>query len=445
MRTQSCLSLPKLTGAFCIALTALLGCGSDESGNSSADNNSTSTTGAQGGSGSQSASTGQGGGQGGEGTSAGQGGQGGQGGEGTSAGQGGESTSAGQGGQGGGGGGGNGAKVRFIGRFDMTDPAAPRFSFPGTAIATRFTGTSIRVRMKDTPISGPSDFFQVVIDGESKGVLEVNKDKELYTVAEGLPDGTHDLLLHRRTEGLVGVTQFLGFVVDEGEELLPPAPAPNRRIEIIGDSISAGYGIDGPDETCTFSAQTENNYLAYSAMTARLLGADASIIAWSGIGAYRNYDGTPDTMPRVYGRTIHNEATPAWDFSSWVPHVVVINLGTNDFNAGNPGQPFVDAYAKLVETVRSKYPEAIIFCAVGPMLSDSYPEGAMALTNARTYIRRVVDDRTAAGDTRMRFIEFTQHDKAKDGLGCDWHPSAKKNAEMAQQLAEAIRKETGWR
>lgn len=428
MKIAAYSSLLKLASAICIAWPALAGCGGDD------DPNGTMGTGT-GASTSTSAS-----GAGGEGGA----GEGGAGEGGAGAGATTSSTS--------GTGGGNPSEdtIRFIGRFDTTKPEGPRFSWAGSAIVTRFSGTSISVRFNDASTAAQSNFFQVVIDGESKGVLKVNGDEELYKVAEGLPDGEHDLLLHRRTEPLVGVTQFVEFIPEQGEALLPVPPAPERRIEVIGDSISAGYGVDGANESCSFTSDTENNYLAYSALTGRLLGADTTIVAWSGKGVYRNYDdGAGDTMPQMYGRTIADEPQPAWDFSSWIPQVVVINLGTNDFSTDVPGdaqfrEPFTSAYAGLVDTVRENYPEAFIFCTIGPMLSDSYPEGAEALSRARDYIGHVVEDRTSGGDDRVRLLEFPPQDGAANGLGCDYHPSVKTNQLMAEQLSEAISEELGW-
>ncbi|WP_437586401.1 SGNH/GDSL hydrolase family protein [Sorangium sp. So ce1000] len=438
MKRHAYSTLPKLASALCIAWSALAGCGDDDS---------TGTPGSGGGSSTSSSASGTSGGGAGEGGS-GQGGSGqggsGQGGSGQEPGTTTSSTS------GGGGGSPSGDTIRFVGRFDTTQAEGPRFSWAGSEIVTRFSGTSISVRFNDVSTPAQSNFFQVVIDGESKGVLKVNNQEKLYKVAEGLPDGEHDLVLHRRTEPLVGVSQFLEFVPEQGEELLPVPAAPERRIEVIGDSISAGYGVDGANATCPFTSDTENNYLAYSSLTGRLLGAETTIVAWSGRGVYRNYNGdAADTMPKMYGRTIADEPTPAWDFSSSVPQVVVINLGTNDFSPGVPADaqfrgPFTEAYAGLVETVRTHYPEAFIFCTIGPMLSDSYPEGAEALTRARAYIGQVVEDRNDGGDDRVRLLEFPPQDGEANGLGCDYHPSVKTNALMAKQLADAIREELDW-
>jgi hypothetical protein len=50
-----------------------------------------------------------------------------------------------------------------------------------------------------------------------------------------------------------------------------------------------------------------------------------------GPGVYSNYDGTVNgTMLQLYNLTIASQPGQ-WNFSSWIPQVVVINLGTNDF------------------------------------------------------------------------------------------------------------------
>src|SRR5690349_14564729 len=51
---------------------------------------------------------------------------------------------------------------RFIGRFDQSNPDAPVFAWPGTAIALRFSGTAIGVTLGD---SG-HNVFEVVLDGQ---------------------------------------------------------------------------------------------------------------------------------------------------------------------------------------------------------------------------------------------------------------------------------------
>ena len=121
-------------------------------------------------------------------------------------------------------------------------------------------------------------------------------------------------MVWKRTEGSQGDNRFLGLDVVGGQLGAPPA-APDRRIEIYGDSISAGYGMDGKGPNCPYTPDTENHYLTYGALTARALSAELHTVAWSGIGMYRNYNvigASPDAMPYVYARTLATKADSAW-------------------------------------------------------------------------------------------------------------------------------------
>ena len=112
--------------------------------------------------------------------------------------------------------------------------------------------------------------------------------------------------------------------------------APKRRIEVIGDSISVGYGVDGVNP-CTNTAAVEDNPKTYGALAADALSADYSVIAWSGKGLTRNIadDGSP-LMPEIYTRYGANDADNSYTFpAASAPDAVVINLGTNDFNYSN--------------------------------------------------------------------------------------------------------------
>ena len=100
---------------------------------------------------------------------------------------------------------------------------------------------------------------------------------------------------------------------------LPGAAPATRRLEVIGDSISAGYGNEGT-YPCQFTSATENQYLSYEALAARALNAELYTEAWSGIGMLHNYDGgTTDVMPDRYPRTLPERATSTWDFARFVP------------------------------------------------------------------------------------------------------------------------------
>ncbi len=369
-----------------------------------------------------------GGGAGSAGTS-GNGGSGGSGASGGSAGNGGSGGSSGTGGSAGSGGSPATPEVRFIGRVE-TNGQERTFAWSGTAIAFRFEGTDASITLDDD-----GRFFTLLVDGQEQ-LLPTSSGEQSYTLASGLTPGEHEIWLHRRTEALFGNTRFIDLDLGGGT-LLPPPPPAARRIEIIGDSITCGYGNEGADEFCDFSASTENHYLTYGAIAARNLGAELSTVAWSGKGIIYNYgDDKNEPMPELYARTLPQDASSSWDFS-WQPDVVVINLGTNDFSTdGDPSEgEFAGAYEAFLADIRNRNQTAHILCVIPTLL------GGNDLANAKAYIEQAVAARNAAGDDKVKAVALSFD---QSGWGCDYHPSLETHASMGAALTAELQAWLGW-
>ena len=324
--------------------------------------------------------------------------------------------------------------LKFVGRVDVVGADDASFAWSGSGVIANFSGSSVAVRLAG------GQQYTVLIDGMLQPKL--TSTGGLDALASGLADGPHTVEIYRRTEANQGESRFQGFDFAGGQLLAPPAPA-ERRIEIVGDSITAGYGDEGADMTCSFSPDTENHYLTYGALSARALGAELSTVAWSGKGVVCNYgdDATScsDPLPPYYDRTLPARADSRWDFGRWQPQAVVINLGTNDFStAVDPTQDqFEQALGALIERVRAVYPDALILATVGPLLTGA------DLATARMYIANVVKQRNDAGDAKIQTFELAPTNPA-DGYGCDWHPSVKTHQVMADALTAKLRAELGW-
>ena len=322
---------------------------------------------------------------------------------------------------------------RYVGRW-VPDGSGMRCAWSGSYVVGRFKGTRISARIKDEGFN----LFQVVIDGEPKKILTTDKAKgeHVYQLADGLPDAIHEVALHRRTEAKVGEAVFYGFEPENGK-LLPPPPAPERRIETIGDSITTGYGNEGPTAACGYVNSQQNEYATYGAIAARNLDADHTTIAWSGKTLHEMRGYFDKALPqRTDG--------PRWDFAQYQPDVVVVNVGTNNFALVDPGEArFVRLYHELIHTVRAAYPKAFIVCALGPMLSNVYPEKRNNLTQARKYMKAAVAKLKEAGDTNLELLEFPEQNHA-DGLGCGFHPSLKTHKLMSDRLTAFIKQRMGW-
>ena len=325
------------------------------------------------------------------------------------------------------------AGVRWFGRIDTTNAAGPRFSWSGNGFAARFSGTGLAAQLNN---SG-SFIFKAVVDGQAQPTFVAAAGQATYPLATGLPAGTHTVELYRQTEGSQGGSQLLGLTVTGGTLMTPP-PAPGRLIEIVGDSISCGYGTLGALAGADCFA-TESHWDTYGAVTARALGADLSTIAVSGQGAYRNYGGDmTNTLPMVYARALTNDAAPAWDFRTQ-PQAVIINLGTNDIsnNKGDPGPGFLQAYLGLTQTIRARYPSALIVCIIGPLQSGT------DLATIRGYVATAVAMRHTAGDANIEFFDMLATQTA-DKAACAYHPNPTENQLMASLLVPELRARLGW-
>src|SRR5438105_2087046 len=102
-------------------------------------------------------------------------------------------------------------------------------------------------------------------------------------LAMGLADGVHTLEFARRSEGGYGKTVVEAVLLDPGKTLLAADTRPHK-IEIVGDSISAGFADEGTNPS---TPENENGYMAYGPQLARLLDAEWSVIAHSGQGMFR--------------------------------------------------------------------------------------------------------------------------------------------------------------
>ncbi|HEY8965577.1 MAG TPA: SGNH/GDSL hydrolase family protein [Candidatus Methylacidiphilales bacterium] len=338
--------------------------------------------------------------------------------------------------------------LRYAGRWDRGDAAGPRCAWSGSAVAVRFDGTALNARIAQTG----SNLLEVFVDGKPTATLDVRTGTRegtpgLFAVASGLAPGEHTVELVKRTEFFLGVVQVLGFQLPAEARLLPVPPAA-RRIEVIGDSISCGYGDEAASADESFTPDTENGAAAYGAVAARALGADYVCVAWSGKKLW------PDnSILDYYGRTLPPYVLAGripltglgatWDFASWRADAVVINLGTNDYYRETPDPSgWAAAYKALLARLRRQYPQAAIYCATGPMLTDE-PADRKPASTLRAAVAAVVADARAAGDQQVRVLDFGTQDPA-NGLGAFRHPSLKTQRLMGEQLEAALRRDLGW-
>ena len=325
-------------------------------------------------------------------------------------------------------------KIQYVGRISFKNPNAPCFTYPGVQIE----GTSLKMKAK--PMSG---YFMAQIDGCKPFKVGFNAPNDsIVTLAVALSDEAHEVRLTYVIEGFQRRPEFWGFVLDKGRTLLNPPYMPKRKIEFIGDSMTCGYGVEATDEKEKFADETENHYYTYAALTARALKAQHVVVARSGIGIYRNYNGpktgNADCMPRMYDQTLFGVETEKWDFTRYTPDVVCVNLGTNDVSTDPYDKTMLEnAYRDFYYTLRAKYPNAkIVFLSGCAMVGQKLEHMQYAMDG-------VVRQARLKGDTNVYRFDLS-HQTGDLGYGAAWHPSKWQQEKMAGELTAYLRGLMKW-
>lgn len=316
---------------------------------------------------------------------------------------------------------------RLIGRFDRTTNGQAKFTWPGSAIEFRFEGTKAAINIA----SQMQVRFEVKVDGTTNN-LWVESGSRSYVLASNLASGTHTLRLTRVNESTAGVTSFISDLQVDGKLLTPPA-APQKRLLVIGDSITAGYGVEGTNEKCHYTLDTSNQQLTYAALAANTLGADLHAIAWSGIGAWRSYGEKTTTNPTIltrYPRALADDATSIWNPTQYTPDAILINIGTNDYWDGAVTDNYRLAVADLISKVQNDYGGKPIYLIVSPMLTNKIHDSQKQVL-------------TTLATAKIKVLDLGENN-GSEGFGCDYHPNSITHARLGKVLEKTLKADLNW-
>lgn len=317
--------------------------------------------------------------------------------------------------------------LRLVGRFDVSREGEAAFTWPGSALEFRFEGTTAGMVIA----SSGRVRFAVEVNGVITD-LWVDEGEKFYSLAADLPHGVHHLRLTRLTESFSIVTRFIQRPQVDGKILSAPA-APQRRLLAVGDSITAGYGVEGESQACPYSPETSNQQLTYVALAANALKADLHTIAWSGIGAWRSYGEEKPVNPTIlerYQRTLADAAESRWDVAGYQPDAITVAIGTNDYWQGSVTDEYQLSMISLVDRIQRDYPGKPIYLIVSPMLSGE----ARADQKARL---------TALEERNVHVLDLGKIEQ-EDGYGCDYHPNVTTQKRSAQLLINRLRTDLHW-
>ena len=307
--------------------------------------------------------------------------------------------------------------VDFIGRFKEVD-GAYHFAYSGSTIRAGFVGTEISATLEQIVQYQGTDFLEIIIDGTVHSTLELYPNsKRSHLLAWDLEYGYHSIEIIKRTEQLSSMA-FYGF---DFAENCYPAPAPARadkRIMVIGDSITSGYGIMrmNGDRGFYYSEQDVQN--TYGWLVAKSFNAEADILGISSCGIVKN---AASKRWNTYGcASIPDSYTiPEED----MPDLVIVNLGTIDNHGSIDDREFERGYKAFINELRATFPDTPILCTIGGITTVPY-----------TIIEKVVSELKTEGDTQLYSYKIIASRDDKDCCGGDFHPNANGHAAMAEEL-----------
>ncbi len=320
--------------------------------------------------------------------------------------------------------------IQLYGRFDRTNPKLPRFWAPGSQIVTRFSGGDCEIFLNDQVVDGMHNYIEVKVDNIEPVRIQLRARANRIQIAKDLPGGDHTVTITKNTEAGVGYLELVGFICNS---LLPPPPVPSRKIEFIGDEVTAGRGIDDTYMPCDSAEWFDQSsaYHSYAAIAARDLNAQLHITAASGIGILKTAGEPGGNMPTVYDKlNMHNNAR-AWDAKNFQPLVVAVYLGRND--PVNDSSAFVNQYVTFLRNLRTKHPSAQLVA-----LSGNEAGGKEA--RLQNYVKSVVAAMARGGDQRVQHLAI----QGSFNKGCNQLPSLEEHLAIASQVTTFVKRLVAW-
>lgn len=270
-----------------------------------------------------------------------------------------------------------------------------------------------------------------------------------YATSKDAQDG-NVIRIEKLSEDAFGLVGIRKIEIDEGSNICKTVPS-DKRIEFIGDSITCGYGVQASDELVTFKTSEENAEMAYAIKAARALGAEYSLVSWSGTGTLSNWV-PPEVneplnemlMPYLYRFQDFILAQRVTDFpqlydaNKYNPQLVCIFLGTNDDSyvrqIPDREKEFAATYYPFIEQVHAANPNSAILCMLGTM-------GRNLCAVEEECVKRFASEHP---DVKIDFLWLPEQKPEIDGYGADFHPSPSTQEQLAQIVTNRIKTYMNW-
>ena len=331
-------------------------------------------------------------------------------------------------------------RVGVVGRTARTRDRALRVGYPGVTFRLRFEGSSLGVRVEST---SEHSYLMVSVDGQTPRMLKLSGSVQELSLASGLGAGEHEVEVLHATETWLGIVTIHAWILPRSGQLLSARPASERRLLVIGDSVSSGEAVKRTAD-CVKDSSWWDPANSYGMVLARALHAEVELVCYGGRGLLRDWQGRQDVLnaPQFFELAVPDpEQAEAWEHARSVPDFVLVSLGTNDFNLGLGPLPaeaeFVSRYVQFVRRIREVYPQTQVWLTAGAMVNDDADPARPQRSVLNAYLARTVRE---LHDAAVGVAESSHF----PGDACDAHPTRAQHAQMAAQLLPQVRRILSW-
>lgn len=334
----------------------------------------------------------------------------------------------------------NDERLSYCGRIDWSEEESPVFIYPCTWVGLRFTGNRLKLYVENHRAYW-DNYLGCFLDGKQMSLMLPEEGRGVLEIpVEHAERQEHEALIFKRQDACHEV-KLLGIELADGAKVLEPTEKPDRRIEVYGDSVSAGEVAEAVDdigcEDPEHNGEYSNSWYSYAWMTARRLNAQIHDIAQGGIALMDgtgwfhapDYIGMETAWDKIryapeFGKVLD------WDFQEYIPQLVIVAFGQNDSNPkdymkedfhGEKSEQWRQHYKEFLRKLRKTYPSAHIVCCTTLLHHDKAWDEAIGQA-----VEELKDER------------ITQYLFRRNGEGTPGHLRIAEAKEMADELSAYI-------
>ncbi len=228
--------------------------------------------------------------------------------------------------------------VKVLGRYEVDKPF--HLNSTGSCLEFRVKGSELWLNIEvDFEFFEP--WIDILIDGAVyQHRILTKEDRHICLFRRLDPNRTKHVRILRSTQMMPEDPSLsisaISLESDAERIEFEVIPEGKIKLEFIGDSITSGEGCMGNGALQEWISMCFSHTNSYPYLVGEALSADVQVFSQSGWGLYCSYDGDyKKTIPTIYHQVSSVNETH-WKFSSYQPDVIVINLGTNDYNRIQP-------------------------------------------------------------------------------------------------------------